>query len=240
MLRPSSELLKFTPVAENEIVGAIHDLYIDDRSWVVRYLVLELGNWSRTQRVLVPTNFVAGLDDFTLELKVSLTAQELLARRMVECHPPVSLQEERAMNQLFGWPAYWSPSTPPNLATPGCIDPDLRSVREILGYTVQATDGGSGEMTDVILDAEGWTIRYLVVDLLRWIPGRRTLIPTTVVQTVDWALARVTVSLGTSAILTSPEFGPSSRIDRVFETELCQHYSVQGHWETPSSTSVAG
>jgi hypothetical protein len=40
-----------------------------------------------------------------------------------------------------------------------------RSIKELLGYTLQVKDGTKGSVKDFIFDEESWTIRYMKTDL---------------------------------------------------------------------------
>jgi hypothetical protein len=43
MLRGISDLKRFTIAATDGNLGSVSDLYFDDRSWAVRYLVVDAG-----------------------------------------------------------------------------------------------------------------------------------------------------------------------------------------------------
>lgn len=49
----------------------------------------------------------------------------------------------------------------------------LRSMNEVSGYAIQATDGEIGHVDDFIVDDEPWIIRYIVVDTRNFWPGKR-------------------------------------------------------------------
>ena len=48
-----SQLKNFTLAAADGEIGRVRDLYIDDETWTVRYLVLDTGNWLPGRRVLI-------------------------------------------------------------------------------------------------------------------------------------------------------------------------------------------
>ena len=52
----------------------------------------------------------------------------------------------------------------------------LRSVKEIYNYVLEAEDGEIGRCKDFLFDGELWTIRYMVADTGKWLPGRKVLI----------------------------------------------------------------
>jgi hypothetical protein len=55
-------------------------------------------------------------------------------------------------------------------------DMHLRSANNVAGYYIEATDGEIGHVEDFIIDDETWEIRYMVVDIRNWLPGKKVLI----------------------------------------------------------------
>ena len=55
-------------------------------------------------------------------------------------------------------------------------DPHLRSANEVTGHSVQGSDGEIGHVEDFLVDAEGWAVRYIIVDPKNWWPGKHVLI----------------------------------------------------------------
>jgi hypothetical protein len=49
-------------------------------------------------------------------------------------------------------------------------------VQELRGDTIVARDGEIGSLSDAYFDDERWTLRYLVIDTGRWLPGRKVLV----------------------------------------------------------------
>ena len=58
----------------------------------------------------------------------------------------------------------------------------LRSMKELYGYTIRATDGDIGKVYEFYFDDEVWTIQYLMADIGSWISGRSVLISRAVLQ----------------------------------------------------------
>jgi PRC-barrel domain len=52
----------------------------------------------------------------------------------------------------------------------------LRSVDDLKGLSLRATDGEIGNVDQFYFDDETWTIRYLVVNAGSWLVGRMVLI----------------------------------------------------------------
>ena len=51
-----------------------------------------------------------------------------------------------------------------------------KSVSDLKGHGIVATDGDIGKVDDFYFDDEAWTIRYLVADTGNWLLGRKVLI----------------------------------------------------------------
>ena len=58
MLRGVSDLRRLTIAATDGNLGSVVDLCFDDRSWTVRYLVVDAGSWFPDRWVLIPPKSV--------------------------------------------------------------------------------------------------------------------------------------------------------------------------------------
>jgi hypothetical protein len=74
----------------------------------------------------------------------------------------------------------------------------------IFGFHLHATDGPIGHLDDLVLDEQGWLVRYLVVDTSNWLGGRSVLISPSVVTAIDAAKQTIMVSLTRDQIQQSP------------------------------------
>lgn len=62
----------------------------------------------------------------------------------------------------------------------------MRTVKDLRGYAINASDGDIGRVDDLYFDDEAWVIRYVVVDTGTWLPGRRVLISAIAIGHPDW------------------------------------------------------
>ena len=71
----------------------------------------------------------------------------------------------------------------------------LHNVNAVLNYVLLAEDGEIGRCKDFLFDDEKWTIRYLVADTRKWMPGRKVLISPMSLGEPDWSTHRFQVEL---------------------------------------------
>ncbi len=235
MLRNVEEIFGYTILATDGEIGRAYNFYFDDTHWSIRYLVVEAGDWLNSRRVLISPVALGQPDWSYRTFSVNLSKRQVQESPGVDADMPVSRQQEIAMNRHYGWPAYWSLPGEPGLPTPDVGgDPNLRSVREILGYRIHAAGGEIGHIDDLILDDRDWVVRYVVVETLNWLPGKKVLLPSKWIDRVSWAQEALSVALPRDLIASGPEYGPSPWVDRLLETEVYRHYGRPGYWEGDS------
>jgi DUF2934 family protein len=224
--------------------GKIEDIYFDDLSWAVRYLVIKAGSWFAERKVLISPISVCSIDWDNQTIAIDLTRQRVEASPPIDTDKPVSRQHEADLSDYYGYPYYWfGPSLwgatsnppgclapiPPTRNTPGPfgespLDLKLRSSVEVTGYALRATDAAIGHLEDFMLDAQTWAIRYLVVDTRHWLLGKHVVIPPQWIKNVDWAQRVLNLNVSSAQVKASPEFDPSDELSRAHETNLYRHY----------------
>jgi len=187
--------------AEDGTLGNVRGFLFDDLTWVIRYLVVECGNWLARREVLIAPTAVGEGDWEKRVLAVRLTKEQVRQSPPIDTHKPVSRQQEAAMSRYFGWPTYWSVRVPAGVYTTEMEypadsgdDPHLRSAWDIAGYKVWATDGELGRLDDYVMDNAGWHLGYLIVATGSWLNSRSLLVSTRWVESISWANRRIDLS----------------------------------------------
>lgn len=106
----------------------------------------------------------------------------------------------------------------------------LQSVRSLQGYHVEATDGSIGHVEDFILDEEGWTVRYVVVDTRNWLASKQVIVSTEWVEGIDRPGRTVALSLSREQIKNSPPYDPNAPVNRQYEVHLYDYYGRPKYW----------
>ena len=88
-------------------LGHVQDIYFDDQSWAIRYLVADTGTWLPGRQVLISPYSLGRLDQAEKLLRVNLTRSQMENSPAIESHKPVSRQYEAEYHRYYGWPLYW-------------------------------------------------------------------------------------------------------------------------------------
>ena len=237
MRRSLNRLKGYTIRATDGECGHVDDVYFDDGSWSVRYLVVNTGGGWAGRKVLVSPPSLGRPDGESLTFPVRLTMDQVRNSPSIDTDMPVSRQHAVGSHWEYPWPVNWCESllfpmgpcavmslspvavrargfeqAKRNVPSPATGDPHLRSLRRVTGYEVLAEDGGAGYVRDFIVDDRDWGIRALVVDTGNWLSSRRVLVAPEKIARVSWAKAGVLVRMTRDSIRDAPEFDPSKPV----------------------------
>lgn len=261
MLRKAKDVLGCRLEASDGEIGKVKDLYFDDETWLVRYLVVDTGTWLNSREVLVSPISVTGIDPVTQIVMTSLNRSQVEKSPPAESDMPVSRVYERRLHNYYGWPYYWAgaPFGGPGLYvyppagdlgiypdiygktdTPESqiekearkeledavanADPHLCSCKTVRGYHVQATDGEIGHVHDLLMDDGSWRFTHFVIDTRNWLPSKKVVVDTGVIEHLDWTDEEVVISLDKAALKDSPLYDPDMLIDETFQTQVSSYY----------------
>lgn len=99
----------------------------------------------------------------------------------------------------------------------------LRSMEELEGYVLEATDGEIGRCKDFLFDDRLWAVRYMLADTGKWLPGQKVLISPISLGEPDWESRRFPVKLTRDQVETSPGIERDEPVSRQYEAELFAH-----------------
>jgi len=109
----------------------------------------------------------------------------------------------------------------------------LRSVKELIGYELQAKDGAIGRCKDFLFDDERWTIRYLVAETGSWLTGRKVLISPVSLGKPDWPSRLFPVELTKKQIEDSPGLDADAPVSRQYELKWNVYFGLPAYWAGP-------
>ncbi|TMW73929.1 PRC-barrel domain-containing protein [Alteribacter natronophilus] len=246
MLFSYKRMLKpFDVIGEDDEIGSVSDLYFDEHSWTVRYIVVE-GGWLKGEtRFLSP----ASIKSFTIEeerLHVDVTKEQAKDSPAPE-DEPMTRKFERQFSRFYGLNPYWMGA---GLWGSGAVPRDLSqgetetvedlqeeetniiSVKDLVGYEISTGDESFGKVKDILVEEDSFKVRYFVVDTNRWLPGgKEVLISTEWILDVNWPQSIVSVDLKKEAVEEAPEYTEGMTLDRDMETSVFNHYGKPKYWD---------
>lgn len=66
----------------------------------------------------------------------------------------------------------------------------------------------SGFPDDGSIGSANWAVRALIIDTRNWLPGRRVIVPPSVIQRVSWAKRAFYLDMIREEVRQRPEFNP--------------------------------
>jgi hypothetical protein len=237
MERCMKQICGFAVQAVDGEIGKVYDLFFDDQSWNIRYLVVETGDWLLSRKVLLSPVVVENLDWEARTFNVHLTQSQVERSPDIDTAKPVSRQHERALYQYYTWLPYWNTTgTVPLVMLPieeeitavddQLTDPHLRSMREVIGYHIRALDDEIGHVEDFVASDAAWLITYLLIDTRNLLPGRRVLVPPAWVDSISWADRKVNVGAPRDSIEQSPAVHISEAVSADQEQAVSAYYEA--------------
>jgi uncharacterized protein YrrD len=224
-----NSLIGFTLGATDGEIGKVEAFYFDDHSWTIRYLVVKTGSWLFGRKVLISPQAINKTAWDSMSFPVNLSMDQVRHSPDIDTEKPVSRQEEIKLYEHYPWLSYWGsglyPADESMLGTANFLpvadddklkkekentdqpaDKHLRSTEEITGYRIHAIDGEIGYIDDYIIDDQSWKIEFFVVDIRKWLDGKKVLISPKWVKELDWENSQALADLSVDSVKNSPEF----------------------------------
>jgi hypothetical protein len=248
MLSSLKELRNFKIHAVDGEIGKVSDFYFDDHTWTIRYLIADTGNWLISNKILLSPQSIKRTDWENKSLYLTLTKKQIEESPPVDRESQVTRKTEMDLAGYYGWPYYWTglgepvigaiPPVPMYPTTAGKNDlfdkesePNLKSLNEVEGYSIEASNGSIGHLEDFIAEDNKWEIRYLIVDTKNFLPGKKVIVALRWIKKIEWIESNVYVDLSKEKIISSPEYNSDQPVDREYEEELHSYYGKETYWK---------
>ena len=241
MKRSVNSLIGYAIGATNGELGKVKEFFFDDKTWTIRYLIVETGNWLNGRKVLISPEAVL-MPDWENEIfPVNLTEEQVKNSPEIDTEKPVSRQQELKLYEHYPWTNYWGDDSF-GLGMPAPMfqgiqrdedntddkesygDPHLRSTKNVKGYSVTATDGDIGNVEDFLIDDINWKLDFVIVDTGKWFPGKKVIISPKWIKEIKWDTSTVIVNASVENVKNSPEYDPKNPLSEVYESELNNYY----------------
>jgi sporulation protein YlmC with PRC-barrel domain len=116
----------------------------------------------------------------------------------------------------------------------------LRSIKQLYGDKLGASDGEIGHVKDFYFDDQNWAIRYLVADTGSWLSGRQVLISPHSFGRLNEAGKVLRVNLTRKQIEDSPSIELHKPVSRQYEEEYYRYYGWPFYWQGDGLWGLSG
>lgn len=98
------------------------------------------------------------------------------------------------------------------------------------GFTVAASDGRIGAVSDFLFDDQTWKVRWLVVDTRSWLLGRKVLVHASAIGEPDPRRNELPVKLTKAQVEGGPAVSTHRPVSRQTEAHFYDHYGWDPSW----------
>lgn len=107
-LRSCKEVIGYHIDAADGDIGHVHDMLVDERTWAVRYLVVNTNNWWGGRQVLIVPQWIRDVSWAEHMVAVDLTRQQVKDAPFYNPDAELSRQEEESIYRHYGRNGYWN------------------------------------------------------------------------------------------------------------------------------------
>jgi len=109
-LHSTREVTGYHIYATDGDIGHVDDLIVEDESWVIRYLVVDTGNWLPGKRVLMVPSWVQQVNWLERMVYVDLKRESIRNSPEFDPRAPVNRDYEERLYDYYGRRKYWEES----------------------------------------------------------------------------------------------------------------------------------
>lgn len=106
----------------------------------------------------------------------------------------------------------------------------LRSLKDMEGYSIGATDGVIGQVRDFYFEDDSWVVRYLVVETDAWHSHKHVLISPLSLGRPDWSQKLLPASITRAQVRGSPAIDTDKPVSRQQEMGYLGYYGYGNYW----------
>jgi hypothetical protein len=119
-LRSCEAVVGYHIHARDGDIGHVQGMLVDERSWALRYLVVDTSNWWGGHQVLISPSWIESISWPESKVIVSLNRQAIKDSPRFESTAELNRQHETDLYRHYERPAYWDKE--PGSGMPGKID----------------------------------------------------------------------------------------------------------------------
>lgn len=217
LLFSTNDLSGFEVQGNDQSVGEIGGFLFHPKTWNLEYLIVSRGIWPLNKERYLPVEVLETPVNLEETIHVDLNHEEVeslqneirgdIKTRIYTEHPIQYWRDEKYPKVIpwldpFAISAVFRQRKLDGAAN--LDDPDepknLRYSDDVKGYQVNAKDKSMGKVVDLIIDADQWAIRYVVIEEV----DEKFMLPPAWVKNINPAAETINLNLNRQIVLESP------------------------------------
>lgn len=217
LLFSTNDLSGFVVQGKDQSIGKIGGFLFHPKTWKLDYLTVSRGFWPFNKELYLPVEVLGIPDNLQEAIQVELTHEEVeKLQRDIHSNIQMRLYSEHPIHywRIGKYPKSIPWLDPFAISTvfkqrkeDGGISLDdtdnaknLRHSEDVKGYRVDAKDETMGNVVDLVIDADHWVIRYVIIEEL----DEKIMLPPAWVKNINPIAETVNLNLNRQMVLESP------------------------------------
>jgi hypothetical protein len=107
-LHSTNDTIGYDIQARDGVIGHVDDFLLDERSWTIRWLVVDTRNWLPGKHVLVAPEWVESVEWTDRAVRVGLKRDQIQSAPPYDRSRPLDRDYEHRLFAHYGRPQYWN------------------------------------------------------------------------------------------------------------------------------------
>ncbi|MGA2711362.1 MAG: PRC-barrel domain-containing protein [Steroidobacteraceae bacterium] len=108
-LRSGNAVMRYYVHASDGDIGHVEGFLVDERSWAIRYLIVNTSNWWLGHQVLIAPQWIDHVDWTESMVSVGLTREAIKHSPPYDAEAPLDREHETGIHAHYGRSGYWPP-----------------------------------------------------------------------------------------------------------------------------------
>jgi hypothetical protein len=105
-LRSGNAIMRYYVHASDGDIGHVQGLIVDEKSWAIRYVIVNTSNWWMGHEVIIAPEWIDGVDWLDSKLSINLTRQSVKDSPSYDPNVPLSREHEAGTHAHYGRSGY--------------------------------------------------------------------------------------------------------------------------------------
>jgi hypothetical protein len=105
-LRSGNAIMRYYVHASDGDIGHVQGLIVDEKSWAIRYVIVNTSNWWMGHEVIIAPDWIDDIDWLDSRLSINLTRQSIKDSPAYDPKVPVSQEHDAGIHAHYGRPGY--------------------------------------------------------------------------------------------------------------------------------------